>query len=144
MLEGIAEKMAALRSALDDHVDTTGRLHRSYRDHGLRDADELETGIWSLIAGQEKDYPTTFGLVGKEGVLEVSMVGHCRVAETDEPADLETLELAMLAEAKTFARGLAIEGLDVHITRMEPSQLLAHPAGFCIVYLEAGPPARNY
>lgn len=125
---------AALAAALPARVIKRSLLH--YTDH---EPAELAAGVVTIVSGGEGDYNKGLGMVAREGVQRVILVGHVQVAEGAAGAVVEAAEIDLIEELKAWARA-PIAGMSLRLDSVQQSRQLENPYGWLVAYLDIGPP----
>jgi len=135
------DRLAAFRAAIEAiGSPLAARVHKPNLVHYTEHSDvDLTTGVIISVSAGEGDYYQAPGMIAKEGTHKVLLIGHCRVAETANPADIEALELDMIEEVKAFLR-LPIAGMSLRLDRVEHSRQLEFPYGWFVAFVDLLPP----
>lgn len=142
-IQRMDERMNAIAAAATTHF-TTRVVKRSLFQHFDQHLPgELEKGVVMLISAGEGDYKRDFGMVAKDGTHRLLMIGHMIVGEDTEPVAVEQAEMVLIEEIKAFCVSTQIQGLSLNIVESEHSRQTAHPYGWVVVQLEAGPPFQT-
>lgn len=128
---------AALAAALPTRTVKRSLLH--YTEHS---AAELAAGVVTLVSAGEGDYNKGLGMVAREGVQRVVLIGHLKVAEGAPGATVEAAELDLIEELKAWAR-LPSPGMSLRLDSVQHSRQLENPYGWVVAYLDIGPPRAS-
>lgn len=111
---------------------------RELRDFNDKPRADLLAGVYTLIAGDEGNFPNYRGREGNFGDLQVALIAQIEVAENASAEDLEEAESTMIDEIKAFTRTALAAPIDsIVITALKRSQQLEHPYGWVLFDIEA-------
>lgn len=109
---------------------------RSLKDFGDRAEADLVKGIYTVISDGEGDYDNLPHEEAMFGTLKIVLVGQILVGEDTESVVVETAELAMVEEIKSFVRALPV-GIDgLQMKKFFQSKQLEHPYGWVSIEME--------
>lgn len=128
---------ASLAIALPTRVIKRSLLH--YTDHSPVD---LAAGVVTLLSAGEGNYSKGLGMVAREGVQQMILIGHLKLAESAAGVDVEAAEIDLIEEIKAWARN-RIAGLSLRLDSVQHSRQLEKPYGWVVAFLDVGPPSAN-
>ena len=134
----MAAVRAALKTAMPSRVHKTNYLRdiSEHRDH------ELKLGVVMLVAGIENDFSAQPGMEAREGTLAMVLVIQFEVGRDADGEAVETQELAISSEIKTFVRA-GVAGIGLTLGSIQMSAQQETPYGYVVAQLNAGPPLHN-
>lgn len=142
MTDSVLERMEFIDTAAQAFF-TTRVVKRSllqhYDDHAAAD---LASGVIMMVSRGEGEYKQGLGMTAKEGTQTVLFVCHIKVAESVAQVEVEKAEGAMIEEIKSFCRA-GVTGMTLKPESFSQSQQLAHPYGWVVATLRAGPPQTS-
>jgi len=122
-------------------------IKRSYlRHYDEHQAGELEQGVLMLISTGEGGYKNGQGMVAREGVQRLMLVGHVKVSDDlsndEQGLAVEAMEQSMIEEIKAWARA-GVSGVGLSIESFQQSRQQSAQYGWIVGYLSAGPPGET-
>lgn len=148
IIDAMPARTDAIEASMRASSALTSRvIKRSYlRHYDEHELGELEQGVLMLISTGEGGYKNGQGMVAKEGVQRLMLVGHVKVSE-DLSVDaqglaVEAMEQGMIEEIKTWARG-GVPGMGLSIESFQQSRQQSAPYGWIVGYLNAGAPGET-
>ena len=138
VIERMDDRLDALEASLAAALPTR-TIKRSLMHYTDHTDTELAAGVVMLVSGGEGDYNKGLGMVAREGVQRVLLVGHLKVAEDAAGAVVEAAELDLIEEIKAWAR-TNVPGMSLRLDSVQHSRQIENPYGWLVAYLDAGPP----
>jgi hypothetical protein len=133
----LADRMNLIKSelalALTERVVT-----RDLLDFSQRAADELESGIYTIMSNGERGYQNLNGRKAMDGTHPILLVGQFKLNETaaETPALIEDAEFAMVEEIKGFVRALPATLCRLHMLGFRQSMQVDAPYGWVSIDME--------
>lgn len=140
-IENMGARLTAVTDLFTEQL-TTRHIKRALKFFADQDSAEILAGILMIVSAGEADYKNQRGMVGKEGTGKILLVGHIRVAESDNSQDIEDVEIAFIEEIKAALR-VDVPGLSFSLESVEHSRQLEHPYGWFVATIKVGPPRNS-
>lgn len=141
VIERMDARLDAIATSLASTL-ATRTIKRSLQHYTEHSAAELTAGVVTLISAGEGDYNKGLGMVAREGVQRIVLVGHLKVTEGAAGVVVEAAELDLIEEIKAWARAPR-PGMSVRLDSVQHSRQLENPYGWLVAYLDIGPPRAN-
>ncbi|HHJ11893.1 MAG TPA: hypothetical protein ENK00_01830 [Chromatiales bacterium] len=140
-IERMDDRLDALEASLVAALPTriVSRDLKHYTDQS--DAD-LTKGVVTLVSAGEKDYSKALGMTARDGIHQVLLIGHLRVAENQGGQAIEAAELDLIEEIKGWVRA-GVDGMSLRLDNVQHSRQLDNPYGWIVAYVDAGPPRQT-
>lgn len=132
----VADIMNALRSQLQA-AQPSRVVSRDWKDFGLRDAEELRRGVYTILPLGEAGYANYVGREADFGALDLLLLGQLKVDEDCDPHEVEDAESVMIDEIKAFCGAAPQAPIDsLLLQSLRRSGQLEHPYGWVAFSLE--------
>lgn len=122
---------ATLAAALPARVVT-----RDLLDFSMREAADLEAGIYTLLSKGESGYQNLLGRLAMDGAQRILLVGQIQLEADVLPSAIEDAEFDMVQEIKEFLRALPATLCRLQMKGFNQSQQIDAPYGWVAIELE--------
>lgn len=109
-------------------------ITRDLGDFAMREASQLQQGVFTLVSKGEGDYANFIGRMAAYSTRGIAIIGQIQIAEGTAASAIEDAEGSMIDDIKQFARSALPAGLgSFAMLSVTQSQQLEHPYGWVLI-----------